>query len=264
MSARLPRSWTLLSLLLHAVAIVGFLHASHLVSEVTAPSSESDVVMIFTTHAPSLAGSLPMPPAAQPAEPARADEAPEPSTTPKRTEEPLPQPLAPESTPLPVVPASPPPAASVPEPETPPLPVPPLPPARPPQAARAAPPAVHDAGVVRPGRAPPDIAPTASTSPATRDPIIPPRPLAGMADNQPPLYPEMARRRREQGRVMLHVDVSADGAPVDWNVLQSSGHPALDAAAIAAVRQWRFVPASQGGRAIAASADVPIIFRLEE
>jgi protein TonB len=85
-----------------------------------------------------------------------------------------------------------------------------------------------------------------------------------MASNRPPSYPESARRRGIQGHVLLRVSVSADGAPVSVSVAQSSGAASLDDAAVTAVRQWRFVPASQGSRPIPGTAEVPIDFRLEQ
>ena len=83
-----------------------------------------------------------------------------------------------------------------------------------------------------------------------------------MASDRPPAYPESARRRGQQGRVILQVDVSPDGLPTTVSVMQSSGFPTLDAAALAAVQRWRFVPATRGGTPIAATAEVPIVFRL--
>jgi periplasmic protein TonB len=85
-----------------------------------------------------------------------------------------------------------------------------------------------------------------------------------MATNRAPLYPESARRRRIEGRVVLRVSVSSDGAPLNVAVLQGSGHDNLDEAAAAAVRQWRFVPATRGGVPVEAPADVPVQFRLEQ
>jgi len=64
--------------------------------------------------------------------------------------------------------------------------------------------------------------------------------------------------------VLVRVDVSADGAPTTVSVAQSSGASSLDDAAVAAVRQWRFVPASQGDQPMAGSAEVPVEFRLEQ
>jgi len=93
--------------------------------------------------------------------------------------------------------------------------------------------------------------------------IIPPRPVAGMDTNRAPVYPELSRRRGEQGRVLLRVNVSTDGMPLEVAIVDTSGHPGLDAAALTAIRQWRFVPAMQAGRPVPAEADVPIRFRLD-
>ena len=84
-----------------------------------------------------------------------------------------------------------------------------------------------------------------------------------MESNRAPAYPATALRRGEQGRVMLRVSVSADGAPLEVDVAQTSGFPSLDSAALSAVRQWRFVPATQAGRPVAAIADVPVRFRID-
>jgi protein TonB len=83
-----------------------------------------------------------------------------------------------------------------------------------------------------------------------------------MASDRPPAYPESARRRGQQGRVVLEVSVSPEGMPVSVTVAQSSGYPMLDAAAQNAVERWRFVPATRAGTPIAATAAVPILFRL--
>ena len=54
------------------------------------------------------------------------------------------------------------------------------------------------------------------------------------------------------------------GASDAVTILVSSGHPLLDDAALAAVRGWRFNPATRGGAAVAAPVDVPIRFRLQD
>lgn len=81
-------------------------------------------------------------------------------------------------------------------------------------------------------------------------------------DNKPPRYPPVARRRNEQGRVVLQVTVGADGAVEALSVLVSSGSRLLDDAAMDAVRRWRFNPARRAGIAIVARVEVPILFRL--
>ena len=103
----------------------------------------------------------------------------------------------------------------------------------------------------------------AAARPVASGPLIPPRPLAGMETNRAPAYPELALRRGEAGRVMLRVSVSAYGQPLAVDVMQSSGFPSLDSAALTAVRQWRFVPATQAGIPVAAVAEVPVRFRID-
>jgi protein TonB len=84
-----------------------------------------------------------------------------------------------------------------------------------------------------------------------------------METNRPPIYPQSALRRGDQGSVMLRVNVSAKGTPTEVDLAGTSGHPSLDDAAITAVRQWRFNPATQAGAPVAAVAEVPVRFRLE-
>lgn len=79
--------------------------------------------------------------------------------------------------------------------------------------------------------------------------------------NPAPTYPSQSRRLKEEGTVLLLVRVSADGAPAEIEVRQSSGFERLDEAALQAVRQWRFVPAKRGSQNVAASVIVPIQFK---
>jgi protein TonB len=109
----------------------------------------------------------------------------------------------------------------------------------------------------------PQSAVDAASRPAATGPLIPPRPVAGMETNRAPAYPEIALRRGEAGRVMLRVSVSAHGRPLEVAVAQSSGYPMLDSAALAAVREWQFIPATQAGIPVAAIADVPVRFRID-
>jgi protein TonB len=106
-------------------------------------------------------------------------------------------------------------------------------------------------------------APTTSGPPSTGL-LQPPRPLAEAAGNRPPVYPERARQRREQGQVTVRVEVSADGTPLGVAVAVGSGYATLDEAALDAVRAWRFVPAMRGSLPVVAVAEVPIRFRLAD
>jgi protein TonB len=93
---------------------------------------------------------------------------------------------------------------------------------------------------------------------------IPPRPVSGKVGNPKPDYPLEARRRRWQGDVVLRVSVSPAGRAEAIEMLSSSGHAMLDAAATTAVSSWRFDPATRGGAPVRAPVDVPIRFRLQE
>jgi periplasmic protein TonB len=55
-----------------------------------------------------------------------------------------------------------------------------------------------------------------------------------------PRYPAAARRRGQQGTVLLTVTVAADGSVSEALVTRSSGHAVLDEEAVRTVRQWRF------------------------
>ncbi len=80
--------------------------------------------------------------------------------------------------------------------------------------------------------------------------------------NPKPAYPPESRRHREEGLVVLAVPVSRDGFPGRIQIVQSSKFPLLDSAAVAAVSQWRFIPARIGTLAVASQIEVPIRFRL--
>lgn len=85
---------------------------------------------------------------------------------------------------------------------------------------------------------------------------------ADYLNNPAPTYPVFSRRNREQGTVLLNVRVSAQGQAEQVQLKRSSGFSRLDEAALAAVQQWRFVPARRGEATVAASVVVPVTFRL--
>jgi len=79
----------------------------------------------------------------------------------------------------------------------------------------------------------------------------------------PPHYPEVARRRSIQGRVVLEAIVDREGRIESAiTVLQSVA--ILDTAAIDALRQWRFTPGRDAnGQTVRVMLKVPIRFVLE-
>lgn len=106
--------------------------------------------------------------------------------------------------------------------------------------------------------------PPAAAAPAARPAVTPPDFSAAYLHNPLPVYPLASRRLREQGRVLLRVHVTAHGTADQVMLHASSGHVRLDESAREAVRTWRFVPARQGERALAAWVIVPIRFALED
>ena len=97
---------------------------------------------------------------------------------------------------------------------------------------------------------------TATTGPTT------PKPLAAYA-NAKPRYPDLARKRGQQGLVRVLAQVDEQGVPADVRVAQSSGYSLLDEAALHAVRKWRFTPGMLNGLPVRGSAVVPVEFRLQ-
>jgi len=86
----------------------------------------------------------------------------------------------------------------------------------------------------------------------------------GYMYNPKPRYPRDARRRGEEGNVMLLVDVLPNGRVDEISVESSSGHRLLDDAAVKAVRRWRFEPAKKTGRPVRAQVRIPVEFNLRD
>lgn len=75
-----------------------------------------------------------------------------------------------------------------------------------------------------------------------------------------PQYPDLAREASVDGTVMVQALVGKDGRVKDTRVVKSI--PMLDAAAIAAVRQWVFKPALSNNKPVAVWVAVPVKFTL--
>lgn len=79
---------------------------------------------------------------------------------------------------------------------------------------------------------------------------------------RPPRYPAQARRRNQQGLVLVEVRLDARGQQRSLHVVHSSGVDSLDRAALDAVSAWRFRPESANGRAVPSRVQIPIQFAL--
>jgi TonB family protein len=74
-------------------------------------------------------------------------------------------------------------------------------------------------------------------------------------------YTEDARRRNIKGDVVLEIVVRSDGNVGDVRVLQGLGG-GLESRAIAAVRQWKFAPATRRGQPVDVLVEVAVEFTL--
>jgi TonB family protein len=78
--------------------------------------------------------------------------------------------------------------------------------------------------------------------------------------NVPPTYPPDARRLGVQGAVVLECVISPSGDVTDVRVMRSV--PLLDAAAVEAVRQWRYTPTLLEGKAVPVIMTVTVNFTI--
>lgn len=86
---------------------------------------------------------------------------------------------------------------------------------------------------------------------------------ADYLNNPRPPYPMVARRMGYQGKVVLNVEVLAEGRAGQVLLQSSSGHQVLDNAAIQTVQGWRFTPARRFGQPVTRWFMVPVKFSLE-
>lgn len=107
--------------------------------------------------------------------------------------------------------------------------------------------------------------PASNAAPASRP--LEPKPVdasgareASVAKLVTPMYPLEAIRERVGGEVVMRVHVAADGRVLDTDVVKSSGHQALDEAALNAVRASAFHPALKEHRPIDSVIEVPTSF----
>lgn len=107
---------------------------------------------------------------------------------------------------------------------------------------------------------PPELPPIEpfAESPLSARVEAPPRPEKTIQ----PVYPRRARRRGEEGDVVLSVSVAADGRVSHISVVKSSGFNELDEAGVKAVKAARFTPARLDETPIESVVPLTISFRL--
>jgi len=105
-------------------------------------------------------------------------------------------------------------------------------------------------------------APVTPAAPMIRPPVI----TSGVQylTAPQPVYPAAARRRGDEGEVLLRVLINAQGGVEQIALERSSGIASLDQAAREAVQRARFQPYVEQGRALPAYVVVPIKFQLTQ
>ncbi len=127
----------------------------------------------------------------------------------------------------------------------------------------ATPQAAPQIAVAAPQIAAPQIA-AHNITPAPLPPDREPDYQAAYLNNPTPTYPKMATKMGWQGKVMVNVEVLTTGRAGQVSLQRSSGHEALDDAALQAVRTWRFLPARQNGQLVSKYFLIPIPFILKD
>ena len=80
-----------------------------------------------------------------------------------------------------------------------------------------------------------------------------------------PKYPEEARKKGIEGEVVVQALVDKKGEVQDLKILKNqSGSEELGKAAMDAVKQWKFKPATKKGDTVSIRIAIPIKFRLDD
>lgn len=88
-------------------------------------------------------------------------------------------------------------------------------------------------------------------------------PPSPFPSNPSPGYPAAAVRDRRQGRVVVLMQVSAEGKVTKAEIHKTSGWPDIDAVALEVAKTWKFTPARRDGKPVAHEYIKPWNFRLE-
>jgi len=83
----------------------------------------------------------------------------------------------------------------------------------------------------------------------------PPAPLV----TPPPEYPAKLAPAKIKGHAVVRLGIFTDGTVID-PVVVSASDPAFGESAVAALRQWRFLPRIKGGQPVAATVEMPVDF----
>ena len=81
--------------------------------------------------------------------------------------------------------------------------------------------------------------------------------------NPPPAYPAAPRRRGQEGHVLVELRILKDGSVADPAVLECVGSPLFADAALKAVVNWRYQPATLGGVPVDRAHRVRFNFKIQ-
>jgi TonB family protein len=101
--------------------------------------------------------------------------------------------------------------------------------------------------------------PAAQSKPAVSSKAMPVRGISTPA----PTYPKDALAQGVGGKVVLIVDVAADGSVSKVIVDHSKPAGVFDASVLESVKKWKFTPAFKNGKAVASQVRVPVEFRTD-
>ncbi|MCP3979128.1 MAG: TonB family protein [bacterium] len=106
----------------------------------------------------------------------------------------------------------------------------------------------------------PGAAPSSVEAQVARVPDVEPRLIA--SSRVAPVYPYSARRLRAEGQVVLRARVLTDGTLSEVEVVKEPGrHLGLGRAALDAVRQWRYEPATSAGTPVEWPITIQVDFK---
>jgi protein TonB len=76
-----------------------------------------------------------------------------------------------------------------------------------------------------------------------------------------PVYPQIAQQTRVQGVIVMEAIISKEGSIESLRTV--SGHPLLFQAAIDAVKQWKYRPATLNGEPVDVITTITVTFTLQ-
>lgn len=102
--------------------------------------------------------------------------------------------------------------------------------------------------------------PSVSSPPASGAPEV----LPSEIHSPFPAYPPELLARRIQATVVLRLKIGADGTVAEAAVHRTSGYEAMDQAALAGVKSWKFKPAMKNGKSVETIVRKPFTFEIRE